>query len=147
MDKESTNRSSDLTGIDEYNRQLAAATSEGDLATIERLICDDHVTLAPDQPPVVGRVASMAIMRDALMRFHVTEVHRPTRTEVDKTLAYQWGEFTVSLAPKSGGPTLFRSGKYLRIYRRRADHVWMMIVDSFSADHPDGGWDEILSTD
>jgi ketosteroid isomerase-like protein len=84
-------------------------------------------------------------MRDALSRFRVTESHRPTRTEVASTLAYQWGEFTVSLAAKSGGPTLLRSGKYLRVYRRCADGTWMMIVDSFSADRRDDGWDEIVS--
>jgi hypothetical protein len=84
-------------------------------------------------------------MRDALERFHVTETHRPTKTEADSTLAYQWGEFTVSLVAKSGGATLLRSGKYLRVYRRSDEGAWTMIVDSFSANRRDDGWDEIVS--
>ena len=115
------------------------------MGTKQRLIAVDHVTLPPDQAPVVGRDASIAIMRDALERFRVTEIHRATKTEVASTLAYQWGEFSVSLVAKSGGQTISRSGKYLRVYRRCADRSWIMIVDSFSANHPDGGWDEIVS--
>ncbi len=135
----------DVAAIEDYNRRLAAATSNGDLTALEQLIAVDHVTLPPDQAPVVGRDASIAIMRDALERFRVTEIHRATKTEVASTLAYQWGEFSVSLVAKSGGQTISRSGKYLRVYRRCADRSWIMIVDSFSANHPDGGWDEIVS--
>ena len=81
-----------VAAIEEYNRRLAAATHSADLAALEQLIAVDHVTLPPDQAPVVGRDASMAIMRDALEKFRVTEIHEPTRTEVDSMLAYQWGK-------------------------------------------------------
>jgi ketosteroid isomerase-like protein len=83
-------------------------------------------------------------MSDVLQRFSVTETQSPTKTEVDSTLAYQWGDFTVTLVAKSGGEAVVRSGKYLRIYRRCADGSWIMIVDSFSANQPDSGWGEIL---
>jgi ketosteroid isomerase-like protein len=137
--------SADIAAIEEYNQRLATATSNGDLTTLERLIAVDHVTLPPNQPPVLGRDDSIAIMRSALERFRVTETHRATKTEVGSTLAYQWGEFSVSLVPKSGGKTLSRSGKYLRVYRRCTDGSWTMIVDSFSANQPDEGWDEIVA--
>ena len=134
----------DVTAIAEYNRRLAEATSRADIAALEWLIDSEHVTLAPDQGPVIGRDACIAIMSDVLKRFSVTEMQRPTRTEVDSTLAYQWGDFTTTLVAKSGGETVVRSGKYLRIYRRCDDGSWIMIVDSFSANRPDGGWDAIL---
>ena len=134
----------EVAAIDEYNRRLAIATSKGDIPALEQLIAVDHVTLAPDQPPVVGRKASIEIMRGALERFRVTESHHATKTEVASSLAYQWGGFSVSLVEKSGGQTLSRAGKYLRVYRRCPDGSWMMIVDSFSANYPDGGWEEIV---
>jgi len=145
MAQETTDRA-DVAAIEEYNRRLATATGDGDLTALEKLISIDHVTLPPDQAPVIGRDASMSIMRDALERFRVTEIHRATRTEVASTLAYQWGEFNISMVAKSGGEPISRSGKYLRVYRRCADSSWMMIVDSFSANHPDGGWGEIVSS-
>lgn len=132
------------TAILEYNRQLAEAIARGDIAAIEQLIAPDHVTLAPDQVPVVGRDAAMAIIRDVLARCHVTETQHATKTEVDSTLAYQWGDFTMSAVPKAGGKPVVRSGKYLRIYRRSTEGKWMMIVDSFSANHRDEGWEELL---
>lgn len=135
----------DVEAIEDYNRRLADATNRGDLAALAQLIARDHVTLAPDQPPVIGRDACLAIMSDVLGRFSVTEEHGPTRTEVDSMLAYQRGDFTVTLVPRIGGETVVRSGKYLRIYRRQADGAWMMVVDSFSANHPDGGWGELLA--
>ena len=134
----------DIAAIADYNRRLAEAISSGALTALEQLISADHVTLAPDQTPVIGRDASIAIMRDVLSRFHVTEVHRPIKTEVDSTLAYQWGDFSTTVVAKAGGEPIVRSGKYLRIYRRCADGSWTMIVDSFSANRPDGGWDGIL---
>jgi len=135
----------DVDAIQEYNRRLAEATNAGDMGALEQLIAPDHVTLAPDQPPVIGREACLEIMRDALARFSVTEEQCPTRTEVASELAYQWGEFTVTLAPKGGGETIVRSGKYLRVYRRFDDGTWKMIIDSFSANQADEGWGEILS--
>jgi ketosteroid isomerase-like protein len=128
-----------------YNRRLAEAISRADITALEQLIASDHVTLAPDQAPVVGRDAAIAIMREALQRFHVTEAQHPTKTEIDLTLAYQWGDFTMTAVPKIGGEPVVRSGKYLRIYRRCTDGSWMMIVDSFSANHPDDGWEELIS--
>lgn len=137
-------KAADIAAISEYNRRLSAAIGSGDVAALERLIAADHVTLAPDQAPVIGRKACIDIMRDVLERFHVTETQLPTATEVDSTLAYQWGEFTVTLVAKIGGEPVVRSGKYLRIYRRDAGGSWGMVVDSFSANHGDGGWEEIL---
>lgn len=133
------------TAILEYNRQLAEAIARGDIAAVEQLIAPDHVTLAPDQPPVVGRDAAIAIIRHVLERCHITETQHATKTEVDSTLAYQWGDFTMTAVPKAGGKPVVRSGKYLRIYHRSTDGKWMMIVDSFSANHRDEGWQELLS--
>lgn len=141
----STGNPADVEAIEDYNRRLADATNRGDLTALRQLIALDHVTLAPDQPPVIGRDACLAIMSDVLERFSVTEQQRPTRTEVDSMLAYQWGDFRVTLEPKTAGKAVVRSGKYLRVYRRFADGSWTMIVDSFTANHPDEGWGEILS--
>lgn len=126
----------DLAAIKAFNGRYLKAINDGDFDTLSALTSSDHVMMAPGRPAIVGKAANDAANRRAFERFRFAETWTPLKTVIDGDLAYQRGTFTTSVTPKSGGAARAVAGKFLRIYRRRSDGAWTMVIDSFSGDGP-----------
>jgi ketosteroid isomerase-like protein len=50
--------------------------------------------------------------------------------------AFERGTYTIALTPKAGGTPIRDTGKYLTIYRRQADHSWLMARDIWNSNNP-----------
>jgi len=50
--------------------------------------------------------------------------------------AFERGRYTITLAPKAGGPSMDEAGKYITIYQRQADGSWKMARDIWNSDAP-----------
>ena len=131
-----TPAAADLAAITAFNARYLKAINDGDIATLSSLTDEDHIMVAPNRPPVVGKAANDAANGRAFQQFNIDETWTPLETVVDGNLAYQRGTFTVIASPKAGGASRSTHGNFLRIYRRQPDGSWRMSRDMFSSDQP-----------
>jgi ketosteroid isomerase-like protein len=124
----------DLVAIAKFNERYLGAINTGDIATLSRLTTEEHVMLAPNRAPIVGKAANDAVNGAAFERFDFDESWNPEETILAGDWAYQRGTFTTAATPKAGGDKRVVSGAYLRIYRRQPDGEWRMIRDMFNSD-------------
>jgi ketosteroid isomerase-like protein len=131
-----TSAAADLANITVFNARYLKAINDGDIATLSSLTDEDHIMVAPNRPPVVGKAANDATNGRAFQQFNIDETWTPLETVIDGNLAYQRGTFTVVASPKAGGASRTTHGNFLRIYRRQPDGSWRMSRDMFSSDQP-----------
>ena len=128
----------DLAAIAKFNERYLGAINAGDIDTLSSLTTDDHMMLAPNRPPTVGKAANDKVNGAAFERFDFAETWSPEETVVAGDWAYQRGTFTTVATPKTGGDRRVVSGAFLRIYRRQPDGDWRMIRDMFNSDGQQG---------
>jgi ketosteroid isomerase-like protein len=131
---EDRRREADVRSLDDLQKRVDAAIVAGDIDTYVTLIAADAVLMPPDAPPVVGREAIREWSRNNA-RAHVFEAYEPTDAEL--TIAGDWAfrraSFRMTLAPRSGGPTIHDAGKFIIIYQRQQDG-WKVARDIWNSD-------------
>lgn len=126
----------DLAAIASFNQRYLQAINDGDLAALSALTTEEHIMLAPNRPPLIGKQANDDANRRAFEQFDIDETWTPRETEVAGDWAWQRGTYKVIATPKSGGASRTVTGNFLRIYRRQPDGSWRMIRDMFNSDQP-----------
>jgi ketosteroid isomerase-like protein len=126
----------DEAAIAEFNRQYLKAINDGDIKALSSLTTEDHIMIAPNRQPIVGKAANDAANGRAFEQVDIDETWSPLETVISGDLAYQRGTFTVTATAKSGGTPRNLSGHFLRIYRRQPDGSWRMTRDMFNSDNP-----------
>lgn len=126
----------DLAAIADFNRRYVQAINDGDIDTLAALTTDDHVMLAPNRPPLVGKAALVQAMTRAFEQTEIDESWTPVETVIDGDLAYQRGTYVVRARPKGSDAEMrATTGSFLRIYRRQPNGEWRMTRDVFNT-HP-----------
>jgi ketosteroid isomerase-like protein len=126
----------DVTAINAFNQRYLKAINDGDIHALSALTDDDHIMIAPNRSPIMGKAANDEANGRAYQQFKIDEKWTPIETVVDGDLAYQRGTFTVTATPKAGGGTGRPfTGNFLRIYRRESGG-WQMTRDMFNSDQP-----------
>jgi ketosteroid isomerase-like protein len=115
---------------------FARYASAGDL---DRLVAacyaEDAQVLAPNVPVVRGRGQIRELLRE-MLEAGVGEVTRETgQLHVSGELGYGVGRYTWAVLP-SGDKPRRDIGKYVLVYRRKADGSWKVGVEIFSSDLP-----------
>jgi ketosteroid isomerase-like protein len=128
----STSYQADLAAIAAFNVRYLKAINDGDIDALSALTDDDHIAIAPNGMPLIGKAANVALNGRIYQQSRIVENWIPEETVIDGNLAYQRGSFTASGFPKAGGPTRTISGSFLRIYRRQPDGSWLMTRDMFN---------------
>jgi ketosteroid isomerase-like protein len=128
----------DVAAISAFNQRYLKAINDGDIAALSALTDDDHIMIAPNRPPIVGKAANDEANGRGFQQVRIEEKWTPVETVVDGNLAYQRGTFTVAATPKAGGATRTLRGSFLRIYRRQPDGSWRMTRDMFNSDQAPG---------
>ena len=126
----------DLAAITEFNQRYLQAINDGDIAALSALTTEEHIMLAPNRPPLIGKEANDNANRRGFEQFNIDETWTPVETEIAGDWAWQRGTFQVIATPKVGGVSRNVTGNFLRIYRRQADGSWRMIRDMFNSDQP-----------
>lgn len=126
----------DLAAIAAFNQRYLQSINDGDIETLSNLTTEEHVMLAPNRVPIVGKEANDAANRRVFELFDIDETWTPVETVVAGDWAWQRGTYTVAATPRAGGAARNTSGNFLRIYRRQEDGSWRMIRDMFNSDHP-----------
>jgi uncharacterized protein (TIGR02246 family) len=115
-------------------RQLVAlwhrATAVSDVDAIAPLISDDAVFLTTGGPPLRGRGAFIAQLRQLLATHRIQSSGEVQEVAVAGDLAYCWTLLDVRITPTAGGAAVTRSGHTLSILRKRPDGRWQLTRDA-----------------
>jgi len=106
------------------------AAAESDLSTLAKLVAEDVVFLVPDQPPIEGCEAFMALQREVARRFRLAIALEIRELTVTGDWAYCWTQLAVTMTPKDGGAPMKRSGPTLSIFRKQRDGSWVLTRDA-----------------
>lgn len=89
--------------------------------------------LPPNGPPAEGREAILALFKlfPPVSRFHTTDVE----LEGGGGYAFIRGAYEITVNPPGGDPVT-EKGKYIEIWRKRADGSWRCVRDIWNSDAP-----------
>ena len=116
--------------VDEAWRKAITAN---DLEGIMAVYSENAVMWLPDAPEAKGREAIRKSYAALLAANTVTmATFANTHYETSGNLSVGWGDFSLTLSPKSGGKPATLSGRFSVIARKHAG-TWVYVVDHASA--------------
>jgi len=124
----------DLAAISAFNQRYLGSINDEDIATLSALTTENHVMIAPNRPPIVGKAANDAVNGRAFDQFMFDETWSPVETVVSGDLGFQRGSYTTTATPRAGGDARTIKGTFLRIYQRQRDGAWRMTRDTFNSE-------------
>jgi len=128
---------SKLRQIQEFNSQYIAAHLKMDNATVGSFWADDGVSLLPQTPPLVGKVAISNFFDEAVKplagyRMETMEIDF-RQIQIMDDWAYEWGLEHQVLQPPDGKPQIEGRGNILLIlHKDRLDH-WKIKQEMWNA--------------
>ena len=129
----------DTAAIKALGDQFTAAFNSGDAAAMAAAYADDAIMMDPNQAAVEGKQAIQAAYearsKDNAGKITRTMVFTPLETQVADDWAYDRGNLTITVTPKSGKP-MEESVKYLTIYKRQPDGSWKIYRDISNSNNP-----------
>ena len=118
----------DIKAINELRSQFATAYNANDAAAAAAYFADDAILMFPNQEAIEGKQAIQAALEDFFKQNAARITHTPLETEVAGDWAYERGNITETVTPKSG-KAIERSLKYLVILKRQPDGSWKIHRD------------------
>jgi len=116
----------DHAAIGELRRQIQEAENAGDASVFERVAAADVVVMPPKAGVLLGRDATVRIMREFFEKTAMHIEYSKSVVEVHPDSAIERGLFSQTLTPKDGGPAVSSRGSYLWVYRRTNSGGWEM---------------------
>jgi uncharacterized protein (TIGR02246 family) len=107
-----------------------SATAAGDVDTVLGLMAEDVVFLVAGHAPMRGWSSFESGLRGLLATHRIESTGVVQEIAVSGDLAYCWNQLTVSIAPKSGGNAVIRTGSALSILRKQASGSWVVVRDA-----------------
>lgn len=113
--------------------------TEGKVDSMASVVAEDGYTLAPNQPPLVGRAAWLAVFRPQLTQGKWSIDNVTESVVAYGPLAVERGSFVLSFAPPPGAPSSMRAisdtGKYLWHWRK-FDGRWQLAQAAWNSNRP-----------
>ena len=128
----------DLTAINALDAQNAAAINSNDAAAVAATFSDDGIEMIPNQAAVEGKQAVQASYEAMFKQSAVKNTPAPLETQVAGNWAYDRGNYTLTLTPKSG-KAMEESGKYLVVCKLQPDGSWKISRLIYNSNNPPSG--------
>jgi uncharacterized protein (TIGR02246 family) len=107
-----------------------------DLEAVVACYAPDAVLWVSGEPEADGISAIRAAYGGMLRENTVKDVRvSGNHTRVSGSLAAGWGRYTLTLAPKAGGPDVVTHGRFTEVDEKR-DGKWLYVADHASDDPP-----------
>ena len=106
------------------------ATAAGDIDAVLGLMADDAVFLVAGHPPMKGRAAFAAGLRNLLANHRIESTADINEIEISGALAYCWTTLTVRVISNAGGNPTIRTGSALSIFRKQPAGAWVLARDA-----------------
>ena len=128
----------DTTAINALRDQFTAAFNSNDAAATAATYTGDAIAMLANQAAVEGKQAIQASY-EAMFKGNAVKIAlTPLETQVAGDWAYDRGNATITVTPKSGKP-METFGKYLTIYKRQPDGSWKIYRDISNSNNPPSG--------
>lgn len=129
-------READTKAIRALETSWMQGFEEKNADKIVALYADDAVLMAPDSPPITGKAAIAAAVKDMLQDPNLVYSGNfaDETMEISKSgeLAYTRGVAKLTMTdPKSKKPVT-TSGKYVTVYKKQADGQWRGVADIYN---------------
>ena len=125
----------DIKAIRALGDEITAAFNSNDAAAVAATFAEDAIWMGPNQAAVEGRQAIQALLESRFKENVAKIAHTSLETQVAGDWAYERGNATTTLTPKSGKP-MEGSYKYLHIYRRQMDGSWKIHLGIHNSNEP-----------
>jgi uncharacterized protein (TIGR02246 family) len=127
----------DLAAIRAADTAFSTAAGAGDAAGLAAMYVPNASLMPPNAATVRGREAIQKFWGDFIDAYRVNIALKAEEVEGHGDLAYSRGRYTLDLTPKAKGPPAAHDeGKFLTIFRRQPDGIWLLAVDMYSSDLP-----------
>lgn len=126
----------DIAAIKSLFQEYEAALSTGDISRIVTVFTDDAVVIPGVASALTGRESIKSWYQNALSQFTGKQTTYFDEVEVTGDSAFVRASFTTSFAPKSGGEPIILNGKFMGIFKRRADGSWKETRGMWIGDKP-----------
>jgi uncharacterized protein (TIGR02246 family) len=133
--KEERDIAADTKAINALLVEYFAAFNSNDAAAAAATFADDGIWMGPNAAAIEGKQAIQTAAGAALNEYSYQVASTPLETQVAGDWAYDRGNYTVTVTPKSGKP-MERSSKYLTIYKRQPDGSWKCYRDIWNSNSP-----------
>ena len=137
-----TDVAADTTAINALRDQYATVFNSNDAAALAATYADDAIMMNPNQVPVEGKPAIQAsyeaMFKENAGTVTLTLALTPLETQVAGDWAYDRGNATSTVTPKSGKP-VEQLGKYLVILKRQTDGSWKVYREMSNNNNPPPG--------
>lgn len=114
----------DAAAIESMIDEFIVAWNAGDVASLAGTYAEDAIQMPPEGPALEGRAAIIQSMEDFLSEFSATQTATMDEVSVHGDIAFARGTWNVRQTPEAGGAEEVRNGKWMEIYRRKADGSW-----------------------
>jgi uncharacterized protein (TIGR02246 family) len=127
----------DLRAIEAVNQRDVQFALANDAAMMMSQWTDDFVLLQPAGPILRGRSTIAEALGGAASAVEILDsVLDIQEVKILGDHAFQWGTYSYSLRPRTGGETVRTSGKLMRILQRQPDGSWKMHRSIATVDPP-----------
>jgi uncharacterized protein (TIGR02246 family) len=109
------------------------AFRQGDAAAIAARFTEDGLLMAPGAPAMQGREAVRAYYQKLFDEFELGLESGYDEVSISGDLAYGRGFAKVTARPKTGGPPVVSTAKYLNLLRRQPNGAWLTTHDIWNA--------------
>jgi len=117
--------------IEAANAKMVADYAAGNARALALAYTEDAVMLPPDATRVVGHAAIEALWKSWIDTRISNLTLKSTDLEISGDLAYEVGDLALQM-PVNGGDPSPATGTYLFIWKRGADGVWRIKVDTWN---------------
>lgn len=126
------------TAIEKAYAAFSAAMKRGDAAAAASIYSADAILMLPNAPAMRGTAAITAGFAAMLKDMAITVFGPKTESVIlAGDLAIETGSFQMVMKPKTG-LEMKDTGKYLTVWKHRADGSWKIIRDIDNSDLPAG---------
>ncbi|MGA3023150.1 MAG: DUF4440 domain-containing protein [Bryobacteraceae bacterium] len=114
-----------------WNKEYAAR----DLEKVVAHYADDAALIAPGGPPVVGREAIHAALKEMVADSNLSLKFQATRVEVASSGDVGWtqGSYALTVTDPATKKPIRDSGSYVTTYKKAADGSWKAVSDIASS--------------
>jgi uncharacterized protein (TIGR02246 family) len=104
--------------------EWTAAVRAKDSAVLASLVTEDCIFLAPNAPPMRGRLTVQQLYQNLFARYELIQLFRFEETQLIGEWAFAWGTDDITMTPIAGGESVHFVGHGMSILRREPDGAW-----------------------
>lgn len=115
--------------------RFAQATAEGGGPAFASYFAVDAVTLSNGKGPVSGHAAIAAGATWSSKDYQLTWTPQGGQMSPSGDMGFTWGHYEGRSKDRAGNPVV-STGRYMTIWRKQADGIWKVVLDSSNDEPP-----------